>query len=340
MDAINSTITNDLPEFYVANRNGDPIDDNKFIKMPDGDDYSDALNMCKDLEIKKGTLQLTKKVEFNLIDTLGLNATASDDESHVHKIFCGLNRVTTIHLLLITNSSGPFTQGLQDAIKTYANLLPCFNGTIAIEFPSHARPKMSGADFKAECLHKIMGRTTLPHFKIDCNTNNKQSIRECITQNMIQRILDLARTCIHPVDVVQTVINKTCKIRDIDSILRDRFETTLIPIGKKDCLVQKSGNGELIIEILCNEAEIHQPDARAKFKSTTLPQHSVLQVRIPTTPTTNLKMSQRDIKQEREEYNEAKKQQTREILESIQILELMRDDYLAPEVLMNSFMLG
>lgn len=38
---------------------------------------------------------------------------------------------------------------------------------------------------------------------------------------------------------------------------------------------------------------------QAKFKSTTLPQYSVLQVRIPTI---NLKMGQRNTKQEREEY--------------------------------------
>ncbi|KAG0030393.1 hypothetical protein BGZ81_002731 [Podila clonocystis] len=131
MVAKTETIVTDLPEHYVANQNADVVNYRKFLKTHDGNVYGDLLNMRKDLETKKGNSRLPKTVKFNVIDTPGLNATGSDNEKHVQTILHGLNGAKAIHLLIITISSGPFTQGLEDAIKYYVNMFSDFNGIIA-----------------------------------------------------------------------------------------------------------------------------------------------------------------------------------------------------------------
>ncbi|KAG0023152.1 hypothetical protein BGZ82_010813 [Podila clonocystis] len=206
---------------------------------------------------------LGESVKFNLIDTPGLNATAGDDESHVQKIFSGLNKAKTIHLLLITISSGPFTQGLKDAIKAYVDMFPGFNGIIAFVHTHFdyknfhpARLQVSNAiDLRTQSLHGIMGRKSFPHFKIDCDVYNKKPIRDCITQNTIQKILELA-TFNRPVDMLQTVINKTRKMRDIDNILRDKFEATLQAMVK--------ALNEFLIRHGVNATEVLPRDQRQK----------------------------------------------------------------------------
>ncbi|KAF9369181.1 hypothetical protein CPB97_003831, partial [Podila verticillata] len=118
------TIATDLPEYYVTDKNGANIDYRTFMAMPVEYDCEDALNERKGLETRMGTAHLEKKVKFNLIDTPGLNTTDGDDEKHVQRIFGSLVQAKTIHLLLITISSGPFTQGLKDAIKAYVDMFP------------------------------------------------------------------------------------------------------------------------------------------------------------------------------------------------------------------------
>ncbi|KAG0017205.1 hypothetical protein BGZ82_000818 [Podila clonocystis] len=279
-----TTIDTDLPEYYVTGKKGTKggkINYGEFVTQEDEYDYEDSLNMRKGIEVKRGDSRLKKSVKFNLIDTPGLNSTAGDDVARIQKIFGGLNKAKTIHLLLITISLGPFTQGLKDAIKAYVDMFPGFNGIIAFvhthfdykNFHS-ARIQVSNAiDLRMQSLYGIMGRKTFPHFKIDCDVYNKKPIRDCITQNTIQKILELA-TFNHAVDMLQTVINKTRKMRDIDNILRDKFEATSATI-EKTLRFKDQEEGELLAQIFRNETEVHKLEARIKVLDEFFVRHDV-----------------------------------------------------------------
>ncbi|KAG0081367.1 hypothetical protein BGZ92_000259 [Podila epicladia] len=153
----------------------------------DDDDYEDALNVRKGLESTEGPARLQETIRLNLIDTPGLNSTGGD--------------------------------GLKDAIRGYVDMFPEFNGIFAFvhthfDYKSFhpARAQVSHAiDLRTESLHEIMGRTTFPHFKIDRDVYNKKPIRDCITQNTIQKILELA-TSNQPVNMLQTVVNELAQI--------------------------------------------------------------------------------------------------------------------------------
>ncbi|KAF9319191.1 hypothetical protein BG003_009649, partial [Podila horticola] len=281
MNVKTETIVTDLPEHYVANQNGDVIDYRKFIKTHDGNDYGDLLNMRKGLEMKKGDPRLPKTVKFNLIDTPGLNATGGDDEKHVQTIFRGLNEVKTIHLLIVTIASGPFTRGLKDAIKYYVDMFPDFKGIIAFVHTrfdyKNTHPtwvqEARAIDAKTGSLHKILGRTSFPQFKIDCNINNKRPIRECITWNTIQEILELA-TFNRPVNMLQTVVNKTRKMRDIDNHLQRQFESAIAGIEQARWLKDPK-KAEVLAEIFRGETRIHKLKARAKVLDEFFVRHNV-----------------------------------------------------------------
>ncbi|KAF9277462.1 hypothetical protein BGZ74_003326, partial [Mortierella antarctica] len=270
MEVKTEIIATNLPEHKVVDGNGANIDCRKFLRTPDENDYEDLLNMRKDLEMKKGNPRLPKPVQFNLIDTPGLNATGGDDEKHVQQIFDGLIKAKTIHLLLITISSGLFSQGLKDTIKAYVDMFPDFNGIIAFVHthfdyknfhPMHTQESRA-LDLKMESLHKTLGRTTFPHFKIDCNIRNKRPIRESITQNTIQKILELA-TFNRPMDMLLTVVNKTRKMRDIDNCLRPQFERAIAKTEQTQWL-EDPREGELLAEVFRCETRIHELDAKVR----------------------------------------------------------------------------
>ncbi|KAG0363627.1 hypothetical protein BG005_009978 [Podila minutissima] len=275
-------IVTDLPEYYVQEKKGVyNLNYGKFLEIPDEHDYEDALNIRKGLETKKGGVQLPRKVKFNLIDTPGLNTTGGDDEIHVQKIFDTLIQVKIIHLLLIIISSRPFTQGLQDAIRSYVDMFPDFNGIIAFVHTHFdykdfhpARIQVSNAiEFRMERFHGIMGRTTVPHFKIDCDIYNKKPIRDCITKNIIQKILELA-TLNQPVNMLHTLVNKPRKMRVIDNILREKFEATSATIERTLCSEDKE-EGELLVDIFRREIRIHKLEARIKALNEFLIRHDV-----------------------------------------------------------------
>ncbi|KAI9238973.1 MAG: hypothetical protein BYD32DRAFT_460212 [Podila humilis] len=249
-----TTITTNLPEYEVVDKKapkGINVDYGEFLKIPDAYEYEDALNMRKGLEMKQGTPRLTKKVNFSLIDTPGLNSITGVDEANIQNIFQALNDAKIIHLLLITISSEPFTQS---AIKAYVDMFPDFNGIIAFVHThfdyKNFHPARSQAahavDLRTQSLHTIMGRETFPHFKIDCDVYNKKPIRECITQNTIQKILELA-IFNRPVDTLQTVTLRS----------KDKEE------------------GDLLTEILRNETTAHKLEAQIKVLDEFFVRHDV-----------------------------------------------------------------
>ncbi|KAF8946341.1 hypothetical protein BGZ52_008818, partial [Haplosporangium bisporale] len=266
-----TSISTDLPECSVVDKSGTNIIYSKFIKMPDGNDFEDALNMRHGLETTKGRPRLGMSAKFNIIDTPGLNSTGRDDEQNVQSIFNALNSTSTIHLILITISLGPFTQGLKDAIKTYVDLIPGFPGTIAFvnthfdyKYFHPTRAQISHAiDHRTERLRRIIGETMFHSFKIDCNLNSRRPIRNCITQNTILEILELA-TLSQPVHLLRSFLAKTRKMRDIDNILRPQFESALADFERTTPWLQDPDERELLADVFLCNTRIHKLKTKIK----------------------------------------------------------------------------
>ncbi|KAF9372765.1 hypothetical protein CPB97_001018 [Podila verticillata] len=187
---------------------------------------------------------------------------SGNDEKHVLKIF-GLNK------------------GFKDAIKAHVDMFPIFNWTIAfvhIHFDYKnfhpARLQVAHAvDFRTQCLHEIMGWTTFPHFKIDCDIYSNKPIRDCITQNTAKnsRAGNLQPTYGHVENRGQQDSQNAC---DIDNILRDKFEATSLTIEKTLRFKDKE-EGDLLAEIFRNEATVHKLGARIKVLDEFFVRHDV-----------------------------------------------------------------
>ncbi|KAF9319194.1 hypothetical protein BG003_009652 [Podila horticola] len=280
MEVISTAITTDLPEYYVTKDDGSKVNYGEHMTRDDEHDYKESLKL-KDLKLEKGHSRLSKKVPFNLIDTPGLNTTKGADETHIQKIFDNLMKAKTINLVLITVSCGPLTRGLKDSIQAYADLFPGFKGIMAFvhtrfdyENLHPTRIQESQAiDLKTNSLHEIMGRTTFPHFKIDCNVLDSQVTRDCITLNTIQKILELAKFN-RPVDMLHTTIHKSSRMRTIDNILRDKFEAIydymLMTLKLKD-----REQAELLAEIFRRETKVHKLEAQIRVLDEYLAHHDV-----------------------------------------------------------------
>ncbi|KAG0023150.1 hypothetical protein BGZ82_010811 [Podila clonocystis] len=267
------SITTDLPEYYVTGTNGEQVHCGNYNNHEDEHDYEASLNNRKNLQLKERSPRLSKSVQFNLIDTPGLNTTKGDDEKQIRKVLENLIDVQsktkdkTFHLVIITIASGPFTQGLKEAIKCYIEMFPDFNGIIAFvhtrfnyknlhpacEQESHVLKRRKAS------LHKIMGRTTFPHFEVDCD-DHKLPIRDCITQNTIRKILELA-VFNRPVDIRHTLINKTQKMRTVDDLLQDKIEAISCSVHKT-LQYKDQDQGDLLAETYRCETKIHRLTAR------------------------------------------------------------------------------
>ncbi|KAG0030391.1 hypothetical protein BGZ81_002729 [Podila clonocystis] len=267
------SITTGLPEYYIAGTNGEQVHCGNYNNHEDEHDYETSLNNRKNLQLKEGSSRLSKSVQFNLIDTPGLNTTKGNDEKHIRKVLENLidlqskTKDKTFHLVIVTIASGPFTQGLEDAIRCYIEMFPDFNGIIAFVHTCfnyrNLHPACEQESHALKCrkasLHEIMGRTTFPHFKIDCD-DHKLPIRDCITQNTIRKILELA-VFNRPVDIRHTVINKTQKMRTIDNILQDKIEAVSRSVHKT-LRYKDQDQADLLTETYNYETEIHRLTAR------------------------------------------------------------------------------
>ncbi|KAG0359707.1 hypothetical protein BG005_000333 [Podila minutissima] len=96
---------------------------------------------------------------------------------------------------VITVANNPFTEGLTNALKAYIDLLPD-------------------------------GRDTVPHVLINNEISCMRTIRNCITQNTLRTILDMAKLN-HPVPLQIMYVNKTEKMRVVDQVLREKCETVM-----------------------------------------------------------------------------------------------------------------
>lgn len=227
-----SSIETDLPEYAVKD-NCMRVEYGYYEKELDENKYGESINNSKGRVVKVGH-RLDKDYTFNLIDTPGLNAKDGTHEAHVEKIFKVLSDVKNIHLILVVVSSvGPITDGFKDALKAYADILPDLSGIIAVVHTKydymflhpHYQTAADNVKRRMDAVHENMKRVNLPYFKIDCEVFDRKPIRDRITWNTIQNILELA-VFNRPINMGQTVVHKTKKMRDIDNVLKVKFEAT------------------------------------------------------------------------------------------------------------------
>ncbi|KAG0341635.1 hypothetical protein BG000_008447 [Podila horticola] len=236
-------IHTDLTSYYIINDKGERVDYGAFLDNSH-EDYEDELKDRKSYRLKREALA-TPSVSFRLIDTPGLNDTALNDETNIAIIFKALENIKSIHLVVITIANNPFTEGLRDALQAYVNLLPELNGNIMflhtkIDYSKlHPDEKAFGDSMteKQNILHNIMGRDTVPHLLIDNDINSERTIRNCITQNTLRNLLDMAKLN-QPIPVRVMVMNKTQKMLVVDSVLRQKclenIRTREATLGGKD----------------------------------------------------------------------------------------------------------
>ncbi|KAF8928606.1 hypothetical protein EDD21DRAFT_349963 [Dissophora ornata] len=207
------------------------LDYNELIQTADVDDYTEALNRRKGIQMRQGKPSSRAMCRFNIIDTPGLDDTNNRDEMHVSKIYSKLMEVQTIHLVLFLVSGTVMTTDLQNAIRCYGDMFPELKGVMAfvhtqINYDDLHPTRTSFSEHleaKKQVLHSIMGRDNFQHFAIDCDLATRRPIRQCITQNTIQGILSLA-TFNQPVVLRMVMINKTPRMKETDCAVSDRFK--------------------------------------------------------------------------------------------------------------------
>ncbi|KFH69379.1 hypothetical protein MVEG_04192 [Podila verticillata NRRL 6337] len=199
------TIQTDLPSYFVTDKTtGDRVDYGIFLEDSQ-EDYADELNDRKKYLLERGEPTATMAT-FNLIDTPGLNDTSKFDENNLAIIFKALENVTSIHLVVITVSNNPFTEGLQNALKAYIDFLPELNGNIVF-------------------LHTRIDYSKLHH---DERQFDHPPLRELLAMAKLNQVV--------PLQIM--VLNKTAKMRIVDHILKDKFEESIAArertLGDKD----------------------------------------------------------------------------------------------------------
>ncbi|KAF9346186.1 hypothetical protein BGX26_002331 [Mortierella sp. AD094] len=256
------TIHTNLPVFGVFNESSELITHEKFIIDNDRDDYEDFLNKRRGLKVNQIRSE-TQMYDFTIIDTPGLNDTYSEDEEHVAKIFSKLQDSRAINLVVVLVANGPFTPGFVSAIKGYIDLFPELDNILAFVHTKvdykYLHPECiqfsKRHKLKKETLNDLMGRSTFPHFVIDCDLKMAKPVRNCITQNTIHKILELAYWNV-PVSILPSrMINKTPKMIEVDKIITSRSRSILT--ATEDTLKFKDEDeGVLLNSIYSHETAI------------------------------------------------------------------------------------
>ncbi|KAF9372766.1 hypothetical protein CPB97_001019, partial [Podila verticillata] len=167
-------------------------------------------------------------------------------------------------------------------------------------------------------------------FKIDCNINSKRPIRNCITQNTILEILELA-TLSPPVHLQQCFLAKTRKMRDIDNILLPQFESALADMERTIRWLQDPDERELLADVLLCDTRIHKLKTKIKMLDEFFIRHEVPLLEIQHKE--QVDMQHMVIGQKR--TVEICHQETRAIndhTEKLRVLEFLAKEFLKPEV--------
>ncbi|KAF9111120.1 hypothetical protein BGX27_005379 [Mortierella sp. AM989] len=270
---------------YNASSTVERVNYGQFMFECNQEDFEDQLNRRKNIHIRR---RVTGKEEgkpdrvlFNLFDTPGLNDTNSRDETQVAKIFKAIWDAGDIHLVIITVGKGQFSPALRKAIETYVKLFPEFNGIMAFLHTSidytelHPQKHLlrSHLDEKSKILSEIMGRSSFPHFLIDCDLDTRKPIQRCITQNTIRKILKLAQFN-RPVSIPRTTMTKTLVMSETDKLVIDKYQSFSKTVEETLRFKDKE-QGDILAEIYRMETEIGIIESKMKAAEEFLLKHNV-----------------------------------------------------------------
>ncbi|KAF9901860.1 hypothetical protein EC991_005594, partial [Linnemannia zychae] len=237
-----------------------------FIKE-DMDTYEEMLNGRREFQPEQMNPCSNPMTRFNIIDTPGLNGIKDQDEDYIFKIISAL-RGQSIDLVLVTISRGAFTQGLQQALRSYMDLFPQLGDIMAfvhthvdyLELHPGMTNFQSNMDEKMAALNNIIGRP-FPHFWIDCDLETTKPIRKCITNNTLRRILRLAVEN-RPVAMLHSkTLNKTPKMKGIDRIIKSQVQAVTQAIESTLEFSDKD-EGVLLRGVYIRATEISELQAR------------------------------------------------------------------------------
>ncbi|KAF9111116.1 hypothetical protein BGX27_005375 [Mortierella sp. AM989] len=268
------TIYTDLPQYEImetTTMSGVPstqeLDYRRFIQRQDPDDYLDAINKKRGMEMVQIAETLPYRCCFNIIDTPGLDDTEGRDEKHVWNIYAKLRQVQTVHLVLFLVSGNVMTPSLQKAIQCYGDVFPELKSVISFVHTQtdylklHPTQTEFHAQIEAEkkILQKLMRhQSNFLHFTIDCNLKTTRPIRNCMTQNILHDILALA-TRNQPVAIRMLMINKTPRMKETDRYLWKRLEGEYLV--RLETLSQKSRDESRILQDLRSiESKVREVD--------------------------------------------------------------------------------
>ncbi|KAF9337182.1 hypothetical protein BG006_005903 [Podila minutissima] len=200
-------ITSNIPTSYIfkaSDKTQELVDHEAFIEE-DQEDYEDELNDRKSYQLAT-KLSDIPNAYYNLIDTPGLNNTGSNDKSTLEYIFKRIGNISELNLVVVTVSNNPFTQDLKDALKNYFKLLKDFKGHLVFVHTKIDYAKLHRDDDqfkqlleeKNNILHGLLSQEDAPciapHIMIDNDLGSKKAVRNCMTQNYLRSLLDMART--------------------------------------------------------------------------------------------------------------------------------------------------
>ncbi|KAF9432070.1 hypothetical protein BGZ76_011301 [Entomortierella beljakovae] len=218
-----------LPEYEVVNRKtGQPVKIVQYLEAPRK--YVMEMNQRNDLELKSTVRQGARVCQFQIFDTPGLDDTSGTDVHHIRRTLSDIRAAREIHLVIImVNSQVQFTQGLQDALKTYKNVFSSM-GDLMVFLHSKVRNEQQTPEDKIhwpaiqqrfEFLGDIMNQQ-IPHFMIDCDLYEDRPVHNCFTFNKIHSLLQLA-TFNRPVMVDTMPLHKTEKMIIVDKVVAQHY---------------------------------------------------------------------------------------------------------------------
>ncbi|KAG9062153.1 hypothetical protein KI688_006485 [Linnemannia hyalina] len=235
----------------------------------DKDTYEDELNARREYQPPvQGNPWSSEELTFNIIDTPGLNDTKDQDEHHVFKIISELGG-QSLDLVLVTVSRGAFTQGLQQVLRSYMDLFPQLGDIMAfvhtrvdyLELHPDMTNFQSYMKEKVATLSAIMGRSSFPHFWIDCDFETTKPVRKCITNNTLRRILRLAVENKSVVMLRSKTLNKTPKMKEIDRIIKNQVRAVIQAI-EKTLEFNDKDEGVLLQGVYIRATEINELQAK------------------------------------------------------------------------------
>ncbi|KAF9584035.1 hypothetical protein BGW38_007786 [Lunasporangiospora selenospora] len=217
----------------------DPINYRQALCESALEDFEDILYDRKATLSRETFISESQKYKFNICDTPGLNDSDFQDEIHVANILRRVKKLGKIHQVLVMIPPVVFTPGFISAIKTYVELLPEFCDIMAfvhtrISYTS-LHPENDGhistLSARVKLLGEIIGRDSAPHFLIDSQLDLLRPVQKCITMNTIRDVLWTARFN-QPVSFLASLISKTKKMRDVDSVVCDNVSRAVKSIEK------------------------------------------------------------------------------------------------------------